>query len=71
MNDGQAQKHVRTENEIARVTAELAARFPGVSPAVIEHAVRASFEGRASRKVQDFVSIFVERDLRDALREVG
>ena len=69
MDDRQAQKHVRAENEIARVTAELANQFEGVSPAVIEHAVRSSFEGRASRKVQDFVSIFVERDLRHALRD--
>jgi len=69
VDDRQAEKHVRAENEISRLTAELAHEFEGVSPDTIEHAVRSSFEQRSSRKVQDFVSIFVERDLRHALRD--
>ena len=60
--------HVRRQNEIDRLTAELADEFHDVSPELIDAAVRAEFTRREQRTLQDFVPIFAERSLRGRLR---
>jgi hypothetical protein len=54
--------------EIGRLSAELADRFRGVPPEVIEHSVREEFVRWSAVPVHDFVPIFVARALRRKLR---
>ena len=61
---------VRGGVEIGRLSAELADRFQGVSPEVIEYGVREEFVRWSAVPVQDFVPIFVARALRGKLREL-
>jgi len=60
--------HVRQENEIDRLTAELTDEYRDLSPSLIGEAVRAEFTRREEYRVQDFVPIFAERSLRGKLR---
>ena len=61
-------QHIREELEVDRLTTELAIRFEGVAPPVIEQGLRDEFAKRADYPVQDFVPIFVERSVRGKLR---
>ena len=60
---------VRVELEIGRLRDELASRFGEVSPDVVESELRGEFHRRAGYPVQDFVPIFVERSVRQKLRQ--
>jgi hypothetical protein len=60
-------QHIRQQNEIDRLTAELVGRFD-VAEDLVNAAVRAEFTRRESRPVQDFVPIFALRSLRGTLR---
>jgi hypothetical protein len=62
------QERVYHEIEIGRLSAVLADEFSAVEREAIEEAVRVEFERRANARVTDFVSLFVERDLRRKLR---
>jgi hypothetical protein len=59
---------IREDLEIGRLSAELAHRFRGVPPEVIEHSVREEFVRWSAVPIHDFVPIFVERALRGKLR---
>jgi hypothetical protein len=59
---------VRHKLEVDRLSRDLAAEFTEIAPEAIEHSVRAEFVRRSDAPVQDFVSIFVFRSLRDQLR---
>jgi hypothetical protein len=61
--------HVRQQNEIDRLTAELTDRYRNVSPDLIGQAVQSEFTRRSEYPVQDFVPIFAARSLRGRLRE--
>jgi hypothetical protein len=63
-----AERHVREEVEIERLSAALSDEFGRLSPDEIEHAVRDAFERRSAVSVKDFVPIFVQRELRRELR---
>jgi hypothetical protein len=63
-------ERVREDLEVDRLSAELATRFEGVSPEVIEYGVRQEFGRWSAVPVQDFVPIFVERALRGKLRDL-
>jgi hypothetical protein len=61
---------IREDLEIGRLSAELADRFRGVAPELIEHSVREEFVHWSVVPVHDFVPIFVERALRRKLRKL-
>jgi hypothetical protein len=63
-----AERHVREEIEIERLSAALAAEYGQLAPSAIELAIRDAFERRSAVSVKDFVPIFVERDVRRGLR---
>jgi hypothetical protein len=59
-------------DEVRRVTEQLSLEFgERVDRATLETVVRADFARRSDVRIHDFVSIFVERDLRLRLRNVG
>jgi hypothetical protein len=64
----EAPQHVHQEVEIGRLSGVLADQFPHVAPGAIEQAVRAEFTRRANAQITEFVSLFVERDLRRRFR---
>src|SRR5262245_20567264 len=62
-------RHVPQDFEVKRLSDSLSSRFQQVEPDAIEDAVRDSYERHsAGARVKDFVSIFVERELRRELR---
>jgi hypothetical protein len=62
----------RSIDEVQRITDELSAEFgEQVDRATLETVVRADFARRSDVRIHEFVSIFVERDLRHRLRNVG
>jgi hypothetical protein len=62
----------RSIDEVQRLTDELSREFgERVDRATLETVVRADFARRSEVRIHDFVSIFVERDLRRRLRKVG
>jgi hypothetical protein len=61
---------IREDLEVGRLSAELADRFRGVPPEVIEHSVREEFVRWSAVPVHDFVPIFVARALRGRLRDL-
>jgi hypothetical protein len=63
-----AEMHVRNEVEIGRLSFQFADKYPQVPPEWVEDAVRAEFGRRTDLHVQDFVPIFVERNVRAQLR---
>jgi hypothetical protein len=68
MLDGTAQ--VRHQIEVDRLSRDLVDEFDQIAPAAIEESVRAEFVQRSDAPVQDFVSIFVYRSLREKLRAI-
>jgi hypothetical protein len=65
----EAQENVHQQaTDIERLSGVLADDFPHVEPSAIEQAVRREFRRRANAPVTEFVSLFVERDLRRRLR---
>jgi hypothetical protein len=63
-----AERHVREEIEIVRLSAALADEFGQLLPDTIEHAVRDAYQRRSAVSVKEFVPVFVERDVRRELR---
>ncbi len=62
----------RSIDEVQRIIDQLSAEFgEQVDRATLETVVRADFARRSDARIHDFVSIFVERDLRHRLRKVG
>lgn len=62
----------RSIDEVQRLTDELSSEFgERVDRATLETVVPADFTRRSGARIPDFVSIFVERDLRRRLRRVG
>ena len=62
----------RSIDEVQRITEQLSLEFgERVDRATLETVVRADFARRSDVRIHEFVSIFVERDLRRRLREVG
>jgi hypothetical protein len=62
----------RSIDEVQRLTDELSSEFgERVDRATLETVVRADFARRSGARIPAFVSIFVERDLRQRLRRVG
>jgi hypothetical protein len=59
---------VRHRIEVDRLSRDLADEFDQIAPAAIEDSVRAEFVRRSDAPVQDFVPIFVYRNLREQLR---
>jgi hypothetical protein len=59
---------VRHQIEVDRLSRDLVDEFDQIAPAAIEDRVRAEFVRRSDAPVQDFVSIFVYRSLREKLR---
>jgi hypothetical protein len=59
---------VRHRIEVDRLSRDLADEFAQIAPAAIEDSVRAEFVRRSDAPVQDFVPIFVYRNLREKLR---
>jgi hypothetical protein len=66
MRDDTAQ--VRHRLEVDRLSRDLADEFDHVAPETIEDSVRTEFVRRSDAPVQDFVPIFVYRNLREKLR---
>ena len=60
---------VREQLEIDRLRDELVDEFGDISPDVLEQGIRNEFQQRAARPVQDFVPVFVERSVRQKLRD--
>jgi hypothetical protein len=59
-------------DEVRRVTEQLSLEFgERVDRESLETVVRADFARRSEARIHDFVSIFVERDLRRRLGKVG
>lgn len=61
---------VRHQIEVDRLSRDLVDEFDQIAPAAIEASVRAEFIRRSDAPVQDFVSIFVYRRLREKLRAI-
>ena len=63
---------MRSIDEVQRLTDELSSELgERVDRETLETVVRADFARRSDVRIPDFVSIFVERDLRQRLRRVG
>ena len=63
---------MRSIDEVQRLTDELSSELgERVDRETLETVVRADFARRSDVRIPDFVSIFVERDLRQPLRRVG
>jgi len=61
---------VRHQIDVDRLSRDLVDEFDQIAPAAIEDGVRAEFVRRSDAPVQDFVSIFVYRSLREQLRAI-
>ncbi len=67
-DDDAAERHVREEVEIGRLSNVLAEQFHE-DPTDVEPAVRDEFQRRSSSPIRDFVPVFVERSVRRKLRD--